>query len=123
MIQNQKVLNFLHLEKQLPNLAKYTVDDFDAEIIRNTIYNFMNVQHRRPTMRTIHQSLIDDGFELPGKLSSFRKIVSNLGFRWRKSEDNRKVLVEKFEIRFKRIEFLRKWRSIKRKVMNMHFIF
>uniref|UniRef100_A0A6P7H5N0 Uncharacterized protein LOC114346491 n=1 Tax=Diabrotica virgifera virgifera TaxID=50390 RepID=A0A6P7H5N0_DIAVI len=43
-----------------------------------------------------------------GKLSSFRKVVKKLGFKWQKTNDNRKILMEKSHIRAKRTEYLKK---------------
>ncbi|VEN58546.1 unnamed protein product [Callosobruchus maculatus] len=64
-------------------------------------------------MQAVYQAVINDGVALRGKLTSFKKIVHKLGFRWRKTEDNRKLLIEKTDIRAKRTEYLRKLKSYK----------
>ena len=90
---------------------KSTVDIFDEEIIRSVIYKFSHIYKRRPTMKAVYEAVINDGVALRGKLTSFKKIVHNLGFRWKKTEDNRKLLIEKPDIRAKRTAYLRKLKT------------
>lgn len=52
-------------------------------------------------------------------VSTMTKLVKKLGFRWRKTEDNRKLLMERDDIRRKRIEYIRavrKYQSEKRPI-------
>jgi hypothetical protein len=42
-----------------------------------------------------------------GRKWALWKIIRDLGFRWRKSENNRKVLIEKDDIRAERLAYLR----------------
>lgn len=44
-----------------------------------------------------------------------------MGFRWRKTEDNRKILVEKHDIRYKRIVYLNKLREYRREGRPIFF--
>ncbi|XP_046971055.1 uncharacterized protein LOC124538094 [Vanessa cardui] len=46
--------------------------------------------------------------DVPGSKTSLRQIIKELGFRWKKTENNRKVLIETTNIRLKRIEYLEK---------------
>ncbi|VEN52190.1 unnamed protein product, partial [Callosobruchus maculatus] len=98
---------------------KSSVDQFDEEIIRSVLYKFVHIHKRRPTMQAVYQAVINDGVALRGKLTSFKKIVHKLGFRWRKTEDNRKLLIEKTDIRAKRTEYLRKLKSYKEQGRNI----
>nr|CAI5817021.1 unnamed protein product [Callosobruchus analis] len=77
------------------------------------MYKFVQIHKRRPTMQVVYEAVINDGVSLSGKLTSFKKIVRKLGFRWRRTEDNRKVLLEKTDIRAKRTEYLRKLKAYK----------
>ncbi|XP_072403288.1 uncharacterized protein [Diabrotica undecimpunctata] len=100
-----------------PN-PKSSVNPFEEHVIRNTIYTFATIHKRRPTMKAVYESVRNEGI-VTGKLSSFRKIVKKLGFRWRTMEDNRKLLIEKTDIRAKRTEFLRKLKKYKSENRNI----
>ena len=102
--------------KQKP---KSTVDEFDEEVIRRIIYTFSNIHHRRPTMAAIFQKVKEDIPAFEGKLSSFRKVVRKLGFQWKKTQDNRKLLMETLEIRSKRVVFLRGLNKYKNEGINI----
>lgn len=98
---------------------KSCVDGFDEEIIRKIIYTYPSIYKKRPTMAAVFQAVKEDGVNFEGKLSSFRAVVRKMGFRWQKTEDNRKMLIEKTEIRAKRVEFLRKLKQYKDEGRNI----
>lgn len=99
---------------------KSTVDQFQEEIIRNTIYTYASIHKQRPTMKAIFELLkTEEGVNFTGKLSSFRNLIRKMGFRWKKTQDNRKVLIEKTDIRAKRVEFLRKLQQYKKENRNI----
>lgn len=104
------------INKQKP---KSTVDEFDEEVIRKIIYRYASVNNRRPTMAAVFQRVKEELASFRGKLSSFRRVVHKMGFRWKKTQDNRKTLVEKPEIRGKRVEFLRKLQLYKKEGKNI----
>lgn len=81
------------------------IDDFDKAVIRRTIHNFHITDKEVPTMKRIHEKLKTE-INYPGSIWSLRKEVSLLGFKWKRTEDNRKILMEKHEIRYLRINFL-----------------
>jgi transposase len=94
--------------KKRPRLAKKsTVDSFDQEVIRQTIYNFHLVQHTLPTLKKV-LDVLKESINFEGGISSLRKIVRRLGFRWRKTQNNKKLLIEKSHIRLKRTLYLSK---------------
>ncbi|KAL4718993.1 hypothetical protein ACJJTC_013795 [Scirpophaga incertulas] len=83
------------------------VDDFDKGVIKRCIHNFHITNKALPTIKMIKNKLRDDiGYQ--GSATSLRKIIKNLGFRWRKTENNRKILIEKSDLRLKRIQYLKK---------------
>ncbi|KAJ3638512.1 hypothetical protein MTP99_001872 [Tenebrio molitor] len=47
--------------------------------------------------------------EIPfsGSESTLLGLIKELGFKWRKTEDNRKVLMESYDIRLLRIKYLK----------------
>ncbi|CAH1976489.1 unnamed protein product [Acanthoscelides obtectus] len=49
-------------------------------------------------MKAVYDAVTNDGVTPNGKIMSFRKIVRKLDFCWKRTEDNRNVLIEKPEI-------------------------
>lgn len=81
------------------------IDDFDKAVIRRTIHNFHITDNEVPTVKRIYEKLKAD-INYPGSIWSLCKEVSLLGFKWKRTEDNRQILMEKHEIRYLRINFL-----------------
>lgn len=81
------------------------MDDFDKAVFRSTIHNFHITDKEVPTMKRIHEKLKTE-INYPVSIWSLRTEVSLLGFKWKRTEDNRKILMEKHEIRYIRINFL-----------------
>lgn len=68
--------------------------------------DFITTKHLQ-TIELLLQKLKEDtGFK-----NSSRLILKDLGFRWRKTQNNRKILIENEDIKEKRITYLR---SLKR---------
>jgi transposase len=74
---------------------KQSVDQYEEEIIRNNIYTYADIHKRRPTMKAVFEAVKDEeGVNFTGKIRSFRRLVHKIGFRWKKTQDNRKTLVK-----------------------------
>lgn len=83
------------------------IDTFDMGVIKRCVHNFHVTEKELPTLKGILRKLkADINFE--GSLSSLNRILKDLGFKWQKTEDQRKVLIETYNIRLKRIEYLEK---------------
>jgi hypothetical protein len=54
------------------------------------------------------QQKIKDDLGIVASETSLRRILKKMGFKWRKTENNRKILIEKMEIRALRIKYLNK---------------
>lgn len=70
-------------------------------------------QHQQMTIKDLTKKA-NEHLETKLSMSSMTKLVKKLGFRWRKTENNRKLLMERDDIRAKRIEYIRairKYRS------------
>lgn len=98
---------------------KSTFDEFEEEIIRKVVCTFISIHKCRPTIDKILEAVKADGIAFTGKRSTFSNVLRKLGFRWRRTEDNRRLLVEKSEIRAKRVEFLRKLKKYKEEGRNI----
>lgn len=86
--------------------SKCVLDDFDKCALRRIIHNFRNNMGELPTLKTL-LPLVRSDLNFSGGTSTLRKIIRSMGFRWRKTKNNRRVLIEKEEIRAKRIAYLR----------------
>lgn len=83
------------------------IDSFDRGVIKRCVHNFHKTEKELPTIKLLLRKLRQDiGFN--GSATSLRTILKDLGFKWKKTEDNRKLLIEHTNIRLKRIEYLQK---------------
>lgn len=54
--------------------------------------------------------------------TSVKTIIKDLGYRWRKTENNRRLLIEKNNIREKRINYLRKIKQYREEKRSIVYI-
>lgn len=92
-------------KKRPKSVKKCELDDFDKCVVRNTIHNFHKTNNERPTMKKIHRKIVD-GINFKGSITTLTRIVRSMGFRWRKTEDCRKILIERHDIRLQRMKYL-----------------
>lgn len=85
------------------------VDSFDADAIRNHIYNYYT-RHEYPTRSLLLISLKEAGLFNGGKTALW-KVLHDIGFEYTKT-DKRKILMERHDLILKRSEFLREARKI-----------
>lgn len=93
-------------KKWAKKIKKSTVDEFDKTVIRRTIHEFHKTQNQRPTLKTL-LPVIKEKIDFKGGIWALRQVLKELKFKWRKSVDQRKFLIEKHEIREKRVSFIR----------------
>lgn len=74
-------------------------------VIKRCIHNFHNTENELPTVNRLSRKL-KQTLNFQGSSSSLRRILKELGFKWRRTEDKRQVLIEHSHIRLKRIEYL-----------------
>ncbi|KAF9821303.1 hypothetical protein SFRURICE_005769 [Spodoptera frugiperda] len=82
------------------------LDSFHQGIIKRCIHNFYKTEKEMPTMNKLLAKLKRD-INYQGCSTSLRTIVENLGFKRRKPENNRWVLIENTDVRLKRILYLK----------------
>lgn len=93
--------------KKRQGVKKVTgIDNFDQGVIKRCIHNFHLTQKELPTIAQLLKKLKED-INFEGSATSLRRIINEMGFKWKKTEDNRKLLIENTNIRCKRIEYLR----------------
>jgi len=90
------------------------VDDFERCATRNKIHEFYTVRRELPTIAKLHESLKDD-IKFDGSVSLLRNIVKELGFKWKRSQGRRKVIIERYDIVDFRCRYLKKIRKCREK--------
>lgn len=86
------------------------VDDFDKCVIRNTIQDFYIQEKRVPTIPKL-LTVIKEKINFPWGRKSLNRVVKSMGFRWRKCQSKRKILVERPDIIDWRANYLRKMKK------------
>jgi hypothetical protein len=108
-------------KKRIRKRPKTDIDDFDICVVRRTVNEFHLTNGERPTITSV-LGVLKERINFVGGKWALLKILKRLGFRWRKSNNNRKVLIEKSEIREMRLKYLRsleKYRKEGRPVIYM----
>lgn len=82
------------------------VDDFDKRVIRQTIYNFYINDKTVPTVSKLLPKL-KDAINFNGGSTSLKIILRDMGFKWKKTRNNKAVLQERHDIREQRVSYLR----------------
>jgi transposase len=81
------------------------LDDFDKGVLRRLVYDFHVTKKRLPTAELLRAAM-QEATDFRGGVTSMKKILKQIGFQWKKTENNRKLLVERLDIREKRISYL-----------------
>ncbi|CAG9769301.1 unnamed protein product [Ceutorhynchus assimilis] len=102
--------SFSSPKKKRPQLKRKldSINPGQLKAIREVVYNFYLIEKRRPTLKLILEKIIDQAIiheEL--SVSCLGRLLKKIGFRWTKTNDNRKALMEKHDIRLKRIKYLK----------------
>lgn len=97
-------------KKRRHRQSRVKLDDFERCLLRRKIHDFHITEKQVPTVKKIYNKFCEEtGYQ--GCASSLKKEIKKLGFHWRKTKSNRKILMEKPEIRHLRIEFLKKMKK------------
>ena len=104
-----KIYHYFKREAEMgtiPNLKQVQKRVCEAiGIGRTTVTELISKERSR-----LHEKIVREmGFK--GSVSSCRRVIRRLGFRWRRSKDNRKILIERHDIRSKRLKYLREIRQ------------
>lgn len=101
---------FITPRKKRPKKKTQTsLDDFDRCVVRRVINEFHTLEGERPTLKAMKR-VLKERINFTGSVFSLRTIIRSLGFRWKKTQTNRKVLIEKSDIRSARVKYLRQVR-------------
>lgn len=97
------------------------IQDHEKEIFRKFIYNFHKTEDSVITIKKLREKLNKD-YGWNGGCTSLRSIVKELGFRWKKTPNNRKLLIERNDIRLLRINFLQKMKFYREQNRSIVYI-
>lgn len=103
------------MKKRRKRENKIEIDNFTADVVRSTIQNFHVVHKEIPTLPKI-KKVLNEKIGFSGCLKTVRKLLLKLGYKWRKTENNRKVLTERHDIQMLRYKYLKKILNIALKV-------
>ncbi|KDQ71559.1 hypothetical protein L798_09467 [Zootermopsis nevadensis] len=87
-------------------------EDFDKCVVRCSIHNFYAQEGTVPTVAKLLVKL-KESTDFKGNCSSLRRIIRDLGFRWKKTRLNRGVLIERHNIRSMCVSYLTALRKYK----------
>lgn len=97
---------------------KIAIDDFTKSVIRRKVTEFYTVRKEIPTINKLRKVLEEDGVIKCG-YTYMRLLLRELGFRYKKCQSKRKMLIERHSIqqwRGKYITAIRKYRSEERPI-------
>lgn len=97
------------------------LQDYECYHYRNIIYNFHKSENCRVTLAALQQTLRNT-LDWQGQASSLRVVLNKLGFKWRRAHNNRKLLIEKSDIRALRIAYLNKIKKFRQEQRPIVFL-
>lgn len=95
-----------------PETRRAIVDNFDMMVIKNTVRDFYLIEKKVPTCIKL-LSAVKEKITFPWGVDILRRCLKQLGFKWKKCIDKRKVLIERPEIVNWRWRYLNKIRKIR----------
>lgn len=93
-------------------------DNFDRDVVRNTIQHFYVVERVVPTTAKL-LPVLQEKIGFPWGVDSLRKILREMGFTFKKSSNKRSLLIERPDIvtwRYRYLKTVRQFRSEGRRV-------
>lgn len=96
------------------------LDSFDLDALRRLINNYHLIHKSHITIKKLMEEMNASNLNFKGSSRSLRRILYKIGFAWKKTEDNRKILIERHDVKLLRIAYLRKiaeYREQKRNII------
>ena len=103
---------------ELPRTKRVQLDEFDLGVLRRTVNAMYSERRILPTLSNIQTAMQED-IGYTGSKSILRKHMRQLGFTYRKSQNNRKLLMERGDVVLSRIRYLRKIRQLREAGCNI----
>ena len=97
------------------------LDSVDIDVIKRIIQNFYIVEKKVPTIPKLHLKLREEINFSRGK-ETLRKILHEIGFRWKNSKNKRKLILERNDIVLARTKYLRSMQSFRKEKRPLVFV-
>lgn len=81
------------------------LDDFDLGVVRRIVNKFYLVHKCLPTKK-IKQKMLE-AMNFRGSETSVRLIFRRIGYRWRKTQTNKRILMESYDVAYQRFVFFK----------------
>ena len=86
------------------------IDSFDIDVIRRAVRDFYITEKEVPTVSKL-LPVIKEKINFAWGRETLRKILHEIGFTWEKTQNKRKILMERSDIVLLRTKFLRSIRQ------------
>lgn len=96
--------------KSRPHPKKINLDDFDLCAIRQKIHQFYIVKKELPTLNKLRVVLKED-IDFQGSITTLHRILHSIGFKYKRCQSKRKILMERHDITAWRGRYLQKMRK------------
>ena len=93
--------------KTRPEHTVMNVDDFDRCVIKNIIHDFYVRERKVPSVPKL-LPVIRSKIHFPWERKSLNRLLIQMGYKWKKCQSRRKVLIERADIVARRHGYLRK---------------
>ena len=94
-------------KKRLARKRVTEANCYDQLVIRRIVHTFHVVEGKLPTLIQLVKKLKTE-INFSGSTTSLQTLLKNLGFKYKRTEDNKKILIENTNIRFERMVYLAK---------------
>src|SRR5258705_586897 len=98
--------------RKRPSDRNVEVDDFDKCVIRRTIHDFYIRENIVPTVRKL-LPVLREKINFKWGRSSLLRVVKEMGFRFKKCQNNRNILIERADIVLWRTKYLRAMKRLR----------
>ena len=106
----------------LPRTLRVQLDTFDLGVLLKTVNTLYSDKRILPRLNNF-LSALKENIGYTGSLSILRKHRLKLGFTYKKSQTNRKLLMERCEVVISRIQYLRKIRQLREAGCNIVYMY
>lgn len=103
--------------KSRPHPKKIDLDGFDLCAIRQKIHSFYVVKKELPTLPKLRAALRED-INYQGSITTLHRILHSIGFKHKRCQSKRKLLMERYDItawRSRYLERIRRNRNVEKK--------
>lgn len=97
------------------------IDSFDRMVIRNTILHFYDREKTVPTVSKLIP-VLRDKIAFSFCPSTLRKVLGEMGFKWKKTTQKRKLLIERPDIVYWRHKYLRSLKSLRDEGRTIYYL-